>query len=99
MRSLDCVAPLLAAMQSPPSTCTLLLPSLFAGRPATVFFEYAVFAQRTREAGRARLGGDGGARGVADGERGEAQAEALLGQLARADDCVDQRRAHAADAA
>ena len=36
----------------PKSETTMVLPSLFAGRPPTVWFEYALFAQRKREQGR-----------------------------------------------
>lgn len=38
----------------PKSDTTLMLPACFASLPPTVFFEYAKFAQRTREVGRER---------------------------------------------
>jgi hypothetical protein len=43
------------AVSDPKSDRVMVLPSLFAGRPASVWFDYAVFAQRTREAGRERI--------------------------------------------
>ena len=39
----------------PKSETTMVLPSLFAGRPPTVWFEYALFAHRKREQGREQI--------------------------------------------
>ena len=38
----------------PASDTVMMLPSLFAGRPATVFFDYPVFMDRKRREGRDR---------------------------------------------
>ena len=39
----------------PPSNITMMLPSLFAGRPPTVFLDYPQFMNRQREQGRGRI--------------------------------------------